>query len=347
MSGIYQNVPLRITRYGLLLGMCAAIALTLAGAKPVVRLRAPAVAGTYYPAEPEKLRTAIGGYFDAAHTEPQAGRLLACIAPHAAIGFAGEVMAHAFNELEPDMFDRVVVLAPSNMAEFFGCSIPAVGAYLTPLGAVRLDQEAIRQLTFSPHISLRSVRSDERGLRKGIHEREFAIEVLLPFLQARLGNTFKLVPMVVGQLARPNRQADPNTVKSVVESLERITDDRTLVVVSSNFTQYGEIFQYVPFDEQVYAQIENLDRLAFDYILDNNVSAFRQYLQITRNPIAGQVPIEILMRLLPDAAEGVIHKYVLSGRLLKSEERSVSYAAINFYSAGASPDDGAQTGEEP
>ncbi len=327
--------------------MGAVIALTLAGAKPEVQLRAPAVAGTYYPAEPEKLRAALDRYFDAAHTEPQAGRLLACIAPHAAIGFAGEVMAHAFKELEPKMFDRVVVLAPSNVAEFFGCSIPAVDAYLTPLGAVRLDQEAISRLRLSPHISLRSVRSDERGRRKGIHEREFAIEVLLPFLQARLGNTFKLVPIVVGKLARPNRQANPNTVKSVVESLQGITDDRTLVVVSSNFTQYGEIFQYVPFDEQVYAQIENLDRLAFDYILDNNVSAFRQYLQITRNPIAGQIPIEILMRLLPDTAEGVIHKYVLSGRLLNSKERSVSYGAINFYRAGASPDDGAQAGEDP
>jgi MEMO1 family protein len=344
----------RAASWGLVLCLCAVLMPAAAQAQTVVRLRAPAVAGAYYPAEPAQLRETLERYFAEAQPEPLPGRLLACIAPQAAYGFAGKVMASAFKEIEPGAIERVVILSPSNVAEFFGCSIPSVQAYLTPIGAVPLDGPAIRTLTYSPLIGLRSVRSDERGRRHGIHEREFGIEVLLPFLQARLGNSFKLVPIVVGQLARKDGQNDPQSVASVVESLRRIVDRKTLVVVSSNFTQYGEIFGYVPFKERVYEQIENLDRMAFDYILRKDVNAFRRYLQLTRNPVAGHLPIEILLQLLPDTAQGRLHDYTLSGRLTNSQERSVSYGAINFYdvnapgrSSGAAPDDSADTGEEP
>ena len=67
------------------------------------------------------------------------GRLFGLIAPHAGYRYSGEVAGWAFRQVKPDSIDRVVVLAPSHIADSHGFSIMDVDAYATPLGEVPLD----------------------------------------------------------------------------------------------------------------------------------------------------------------------------------------------------------------
>ena len=307
------------------------VALSLSGrAEEVIRLRAPAVAGSYYPLEPDALQGALTRYFEKATPPPPSGTLRGCIAPHAAYGFAGETIAHAFKELTQGQFTRVVILAPSNFATFQGCSVPGVEGYITPLGVVEVDQEALRTLTYSPLINLSVLRPRERGHKRGLHEEEYSIEVLLPFLQQKLG-AFKLVPILVGQFTEGGGGLNRTALDTVVTQIRRVVDDKTLIVASSNLTQYGKSFGYVPFEDDIFAKIENLDKVAIEYLVKKDVAGFAQYLELSRNPIVGNVAMQMMLELIPPSCEGKLLDYDFSGRMTQTTERSVSYAAINYY----------------
>ena len=57
-------------------------------------LRPPAVAGRFYPAEPDRLRRSVRMLLDAAGTDPEI-RPKALIAPHAGYAFSGAVAGAA------------------------------------------------------------------------------------------------------------------------------------------------------------------------------------------------------------------------------------------------------------
>src|SRR5262245_3035837 len=181
------------------------------------KVRAAAVAGAFYPGEPQRLRGqvdklmgAVPGYRGPA---PKA-----VIAPHAGYIESGVVAAHAFATLRegaPDIA-RVVVIGPAHDVPVDGIAIPRADAFETPLGRVSVDREALATVGELPGV----IAADAP------HAPEHALEVELPFLQTILG-AFALVPLLVGD-------ATPEEVDQVLERLR----ERSLVVVSSDLSHY-------------------------------------------------------------------------------------------------------------
>jgi AmmeMemoRadiSam system protein B len=162
-----------------------------------------------------------------------------------------------------------------------------------------------------------------------LHERESTIEVVLPFLQARLGE-FRLVPILAGDFVDYHKRFDENAVASVAERIREVVDDRTLIVVSSDFTHFGNNFSYRPFRENILENIEALDKEAFRLILKRDSPGFHMYLEETKNTICGKAAIEILLKLLPPTAQGRLLKYDVSARKTGDTRASISYASIVF-----------------
>lgn len=324
-----------ILRVACCLGLVVAVA-ALLGTRSVVRIRPPVGAGPYYPADKEKLVEVIKRDLEKAQVEPLNARILACIAPYAGFGLSGPVTMHAFKELKPGQYDRVIVLAPSNYATFEGCSIPSVQAFATPLGIIPLDGPAIHQLSYSSLITLRSLRYEKVAQREQLHEREFSIEVLLPPLQVCLGR-FKLIPILVGQFKTVAGEFDPNALEAAARAIRGVIDERTLVVVSSNFTQYGDIFNFVPFRDNIPERIKALDDAAFSAVMSLDDAAIRAYLEQTKNPINGAMALQLLARILPAGAFSRVLAYDTSGRMTNKADQSVSYAAIDFYDLTQEP----------
>lgn len=307
-------------------------------------VRLPLFRGFWYPATAEALRTACEQYINEAEFPmPVRGRILACVAPNAGYPNAGSVAAHAFKPLEKGQYDRVIVLTASHNARFPGCSIPAVRYYATPLGLVSLDGAACKRAAWSALIETQTVVYRETGSDKrlAIHEAEHGIEVLLPFLQVQLGN-FELVPIVVGDLLDTNGRIRASAVKSIAGVLERIVDERTLVVVSSNLTYYGKRYRYTPFAEKKAEGIEWLDKQALHYVLNRDLEGFLDYLEKTRNPIDGAAPLAILMALLPNRVEGYLLNYKTNAHEVGEDGSSVSYAALVFSDPAVSPNEARQ-----
>lgn len=205
-------------------------------------VRAPAVAGTFYPGDAAELREVVRGYVAAAQEHaPPSPPPKAIIAPHAGYAYSGAVAGSAFATLAPlrGRITRVVLVGPAHRAYFEGMAVPQAEAFATPLGLVRVDARAAEELRGT---SPRLIASDRA------HAGEHSLEVELPFVQVVLGDV-PAVPILVG---------DATDVETA-QALERLWGGpETCVVVSSDLSHYHPYAIARRIDEQTARAIEEL-----------------------------------------------------------------------------------------
>jgi AmmeMemoRadiSam system protein B len=208
-----------------------------------MRVRPPAVAGTFYPADPARLRAAVARALVAA-TPDAAPPPKALVAPHAGYVYSGPIAGNAWARVAPlrDVVRRVVVLAPAHRARVRALATTSADAFATPLGLVRVDDELRRRA-----LALPSVVVDDLA-----HASEHAVEVQLPFLQAVLGDP-TLLPLVVGD-------AGPDEVCAVLDAVWG--GPETLVVVSTDLSHYLEYREAAARDRQTAAHVVARDEAA-------------------------------------------------------------------------------------
>lgn len=210
------------------------------------RVRAPAVAGSFYPADPEELRATVegllaeagGGEAGSPRGDGQQAPPKAMVAPHAGYAYSGPVAASVYARLEGADIHRVVLLGPAHRWPFQGLALPDVDAFATPLGEVALDATGVRAALESPSVRM----LDEA------HHGEHSLEVHLPFLQITLGE-FTLVPLVVGD-------ASAEEVADVLRLLWG--GPETLIIVSSDLSHFLTYDEALEIDGSTAAAIEAL-----------------------------------------------------------------------------------------
>ena len=209
------------------------------------RVRAPAVAGQFYPDAPDLLRASVRGYLrDATHVPAASPKAL--IAPHAGYVYSGPIAGSAYARIEPlrDRIERVVLLGPAHRVFVRGLAAPEADFFETPLGSVPIDQDAIARIRALPQV----------GVSSDAHAFEHSLEVQLPFLQEVLG-PFSLVPLVVGDA----------TAEQVAEVLEQLWGgEETLIVVSSDLSHYHDYTTASRMDAATSRAIEALRPDAID-----------------------------------------------------------------------------------
>ena len=183
------------------------------------RIRRAAVAGSFYPRDPDRLHAIVDELLATARCVPVAAPK-AIIAPHAGFIYSGPVAATAFAPLQRHAaaIERVVLIGPAHYVPFRGIALPTVDAFETPLGIVPVARDAAAALADLPSVA----RADAP------HAPEHALEVELPFLQAVL-RSFDLIPLLVGD-------ASPEEVARVLDRLWG--GPETLIVVSSDLSHF-------------------------------------------------------------------------------------------------------------
>lgn len=183
-------------------------------------VRTAAIAGTFYPGQPEVLARSVETLLASAKPAAQVAVPKAIIAPHAGYVYSGPIAASIYALIEPARarIRRVVLLGPTHRVAVHGIALPGVDAFATPLGNIPVDADAVKQLMKLPYV----------GVSAEAHRMEHSLEVHLPFLQKVIDH-FTLVPLAVGRA----------TAQQVAEVINLLWGgDETLIVVSSDLSHY-------------------------------------------------------------------------------------------------------------
>ncbi|PYM15167.1 MAG: AmmeMemoRadiSam system protein B [Verrucomicrobia bacterium] len=258
-------------------------------------VRAPACAGRFYPANPSDLSRMVRSFIAAARVADEPAPK-ALIAPHAGYLYSGPVAASAYARFQPahDLIKRVILVGPSHHAEFCGLAMSSADAFMTPLGLVPLDKEALAQIRSLPQVIVFD----------GAHDPEHCLEVQLPFLQTIL-DEFTLLPLLAGNASD----------EQIVEALAALWNGpETRIVVSSDLSHYQDYAAARMVDQTTAQDIETLRTGPWD---ENRACGFR--------PIRGLLHLARRRGLKPRCID-----LRNSGDTAGPRDRVVGYGAFAF-----------------
>ena len=182
-------------------------------------VRQPAVAGRFYPGDPEVLLRDVKSYVAVGGKRISA---LGCVVPHAGYMYSGHVAGAVYARLE--LPRRFVILCPNHTGAGEPLAIMSAGSWRTPLGEVQVDQALAQELMRS-HQWLTEDAAAHRG--------EHALEVQLPFLQA-LEPEFSFVPIALGTA---NYEVLASLGKAIATVLAA-QKEKVLIIASSDMNHY-------------------------------------------------------------------------------------------------------------
>jgi len=264
-------------------------------------VRAPAVAGRFYPRRADELVRDLHKYM----SDDESGRVAAigCIAPHAGYMFSGHVAGAVYSRLQ--IPQHCVILCPNHTGMGVPLAVMTGAAWQTPLGSVSADAE------FGGKLQRRFPLLEEDS---AAHRSEHAIEVQLPFLQARRGD-LRFVPIAVGtsnfEMLRKLGEALADAISEQPE--------RVLIIASSDMNHYESDAITRIKDHKAIERVLALDaRGLWEVVMNEDVS------------MCGFGPAVAMLtaakRLGATSAELV--KYATSGDVSGDREQVVGYAGI-------------------
>ena len=198
------------------------------------RIKHPNVSGQFYPSNKNTLSSQIDDFFKSIEDNPalEDKDILAIIAPHAGYIYSGPIAAYGYKAIQSKKYKTVVILAPSHFFGFNGISIWPEGSFVTPLGSIPVDDIFSQELI---------IKVDKIRVSPEVFSKEHSLEVQLPFLQKVLGNNFKIVPVIMGQISLDSCKQFAKALKEVMDKRDGI-----LIVASTDLSHYH------PYDEAVY-----------------------------------------------------------------------------------------------
>jgi len=183
-----------------------------------MRVREPAVAGTFYPKEREELKKLMDLLCGPELEEKV--RPKAVLVPHAGYIYSGKTACEVYKRIE--IPQKVVLLGPNHTGLGEPISVYSGDAWESPYGIVEIDKELREKILKYPYAS-----PDEYA-----HLYEHSLEVQLPFLQRYAKGEFKILPIVI---AFTEYDVARNFGRFLGEVLK---GEDALIVISSDMSHY-------------------------------------------------------------------------------------------------------------
>ena len=268
-------------------------------------VRTPAVAGRFYPGRAEELLREIRQYTASGKTPAETDRIAAigCVAPHAGYIYSGSVAGAVYSRLE--IPERCVILCPNHTGKGRPLAVMANTTWQTPLGEVAADADlGARLLRRFP-----ALQEDSAA-----HRGEHAIEVQLPFLQARQPE-LNIVPIAVGT-------SDFDVLRELGEALADVIADReekVLIVASSDMNHY---------ESDAITRVK--DHKAIERVLAMDARGLWEVVMNEDITMCGFGPTIVMLTAakLLGATSATLVKYATSGDVSGDYESVVGYAGI-------------------
>ncbi|HEV2316883.1 MAG TPA: AmmeMemoRadiSam system protein B [Thermoplasmata archaeon] len=247
--------------------------MTAAPASP----RPPAVAGAFYPADPNELTQVLENCFRdprgpgglPTRRREAVRTIQAVVVPHAGYVYSGPIAARAFEQVATERPPDSVLLLGVNHR---GRGAPAALSdrdWITPIGTVPVDHGLVRALARGP------IEVDEAA-----HAPEHSLEVELPFLQYVLPHPrIAALSVTFGPLS---------FLEEVADVVRRALKGRSVLLVAST-----DFSHYVPA-----AVAEREDRFAIDQILLRDATGLYEVVATRAISMCGIAPTTVLLSAL-------------------------------------------------
>jgi AmmeMemoRadiSam system protein B len=265
-------------------------------------IRPPAVAGRFYPSDPQELVRQVDE-FCPGPSGPRV-RAVGCVVPHAGYMYSGNVAGAVYAALEIPA--KCILLGPRHYPQGQPLAILGEGNFETPLGAAQIDAAMTADLAHACPL----LREDAVA-----HAREHSLEVQLPFLQRIVGENLRFAPVVLATDRYSVMEELGRAVAQVVEA----QGQPVLVIASSDMNHYESDEVTRGKDERAIARVLALDpRGLYDTVRSEG---------ITMCGYAATVAMLVAVRQL-GAKEARLVRYATSGDVSGDREQVVGYAGI-------------------
>jgi AmmeMemoRadiSam system protein B len=262
--------------------------------------RKPAVAGQFYPREPDRLRETVERYITASQVKPAPEEVAAVVAPHAGYVYSGPTAGYAYARAKGKQPKRAILLGCSHRYFIETASVFTEGAFATPLGSFPIDEPFA--VTLAEKISSSSAEP---------HLAEHSLEVQLPFLSVAIGQV-PIVPILFGG-APSKRHAE------VGEMLADLADESDFVVASTDLSHY--------MNEE---EASRIDHRSIEAVLTKDWATFAEKSASGACSLCGAAAVTAAMAyaLARGAADWTLLDYRTSARASGDYDRVVGYTAI-------------------
>lgn len=264
-------------------------------------LRAPIVAGQFYPAHPGELRRAVEQYV----RQPGDQELLGGLVPHAGYVYSGATAAALFRLMR--LPPTILLLGPKHHWAGADWAIWPEGAWRTPLGDCRVDVDLVNALCDACPYLVRDVWA---------HRPEHSLEVVLPFIQYCRPEA-RIVPIALGPLPA-------DAIGDFGEGFARVLRPRLPeigIIISSDMTHYEPAATAARKDQAAVARMLALDGAGL-------VETARQEEISMCGVWPAAIGIETFKAL--GARGGELLAYSHSGQVTGDDAQVVGYAALAF-----------------
>jgi MEMO1 family protein len=259
--------------------------------------REPAVAGSFYPADPARLARDVARFL-AVPGAPVPGAAVGLLAPHAGYVYSGAVAGAAYARVV--IPNRAVVLCPNHTGMGARVALWPGGAWETPLGRVPVDAEITAALRACPLVQ------DDREA----HLQEHSLEVQLPFLQA-LRPGIAIAALCLGPLGADEEEELGRALAGVVRRFP------ALIVASSDMSHYVSA-----------ETARRQDQRALERLLALDGRGLHEVVRRERISMCGVVPAAVMLAAARDlgAREAELVRYANSGDVSGDHGSVVGYA---------------------
>ncbi|MCS6799650.1 MAG: AmmeMemoRadiSam system protein B [Myxococcota bacterium] len=262
-------------------------------------LRAAAVAGRFYPAEPDRLEAVVRSLL-ATDREPE--RALAVVVPHAGYVYSGAIAGETFARVHVPPV--AVVLGPNHTGLGARAAVVCRGQFAIPGAALAIQEEYACALR------------DAAGLEEDAlaHAREHSLEVQLPLLRGRNPDV-SIVPICLSW-------HDAHACVRMGEALARALSahrDRVLLVASTDMNHY------LPDDVT-----RERDARALEPLLRLDAEGLHATVEREGISMCGVIPTTVVLaaaRAL-GARRAELVRYGTSGDAFGERDRVVGYAGV-------------------
>jgi AmmeMemoRadiSam system protein B len=284
--------------------------------------RDPAVAGTFYPADPLRLGSLVDSLLAGAAEVPRpeglvGSTILGLLVPHAGLAFSGAVAATSWRlvgELNPT---TIVLAGTDHQAWAGGVGVWTGGPWRTPLGQVQIDRQlAARIAELGPPFAAED----------SAHEAEHSLEVQLPLLK-RACPSARIVPLAVSP--RLGNHAEAGARLGWLLAHLRAAGEPVLLIASSDLAHYPPANVCEAVDREL---LEPLLRLDGDALLELETRLVGSNLPGLVCGLCGIDPVRFSLAALREmgARTGYLLAAATSADAGGDRRRTVGYAAAAF-----------------